>query len=717
MKRFIAFIAIVFTFSQPLAISVQTTSAQTLSTQTKNLSPSAQKEFEDFVARQMAADKVPGLSIGFLKDDEMWARGFGFADLENKLPAKAESMYRLASVTKPMTAAAVLQLAEKGKINLDAEVQTYVPYFPKKNFPVTVRQLLGHLGGISHYKNYDVEGHFKDHKTTREAIAVFENFDLVNEPGTKFSYSSYGYNLLGAVIEGASGQAYGEYMRENVWQPLGMNDIRMDSPGDIIPNRVRGYEIAGGQVRNAEFVDISSRFAAGGTRATVIDLLKFAKGINEGKVLSKASQDLMFTSMTTKAGALTNYSAGWGVDTTNGRFMLSHSGGQAETSTYLFNFPARKIVIAVAANLEGANTGVYVQKLFELLTGEAWNTNAYIADDRGKVPLYLAMVGTYEEGRANYEKTGKVFTENAQELAQAFAYFNQNLGDDALKAAQQQGVFQKVREGRQVSAGQPFAKIGSFMAEKLREKYGAQRLAAYSNTGAITFFSDYIELYAKDASIPKELRFNETVEKTVAAWQAGWSKTNTSEARKIVINSDSNFDELSARLKKDFSGAPVYPNLNGSFINTIEQLVVVRQLPKALKAGELAAALYPSLDSANAYNGIVLVLADDREKGKTYLKRAAELNGNGAGSAGGLNGLAYELAGIGMIDEGLKLLQAASELYPQEANLYDSIGEFYAKKGMKEKAIEFYQKALATNPKYPNAEKAKEIVQKLSTNP
>jgi CubicO group peptidase (beta-lactamase class C family) len=158
--------------------------------------------FEEFVKTQMAADNVPGLSIAFQKDGYVWAKGFGYADIENKTPAKAESMYRLALVTKPMTATAILQLVEKGKIDLDAEVQTYVPYFPKKKLPVTVRQL---LGGISHYKDYDKEGHFKDNKTTREAIAVFENFDLIADPGTRFNYSSYGYNLLGAVIEGASG--------------------------------------------------------------------------------------------------------------------------------------------------------------------------------------------------------------------------------------------------------------------------------------------------------------------------------------------------------------------------------------------------------------------------------------------------------------------------------------------------------------------------------
>ncbi len=717
MKKFTAFFIAVFLFGQTMLIAPRPVFAQTTSTQVKSLSPAQLKEFEDFVAAQMAIDKVPGLSIGFMKGDETWAKGFGFADLENKLPAKSESMYRLASVTKPMTAAAVLQLAEKGKINLDAEVQTYVPYFPKKNFPVTVRQLLGHLGGISHYKNYDAEGHFKDSKDTRQAIAVFENFDLVAEPGTRFSYSSYGYNLLGAVIEGASGTAYGEYMRENVWKPLGMSNIQMDNPRAIIPNRVRGYENDAGQIRNSEFVDISSRFSAGGTRATVVDLLKFGKGINDGKILSRASLDLMFNSMVTKSGALTGYSAGWDTNPTNGRFVVSHSGGQQETSTYLFSFPSRNLVIAVMSNLEGANTSVYAQKLFEMLTGEVWSTSAYVTE-RAKLGLYLAMLGTFEEGRSAFEKRQKPVSDNAAELAQAFNYVNQNLNGETLQETKLQEVLPKVRAGRQVSAGQPFARIGSMMAEKLRQKYGVERLTAYSNTGAITFFNDYIELYKQDASIPKEYRFNEIIEKSVAAWQADWSKTNTAETRKLVINANSNFDETGARLRKDFAGVAVFPNFADGLNNAVRFLVVTNQKPKALKAAQLSAELYPQLDSSNAYYGIVLALSGDKEKGKEFLKRSKDINPNGQASAGGLNSAAYNIANnAGLIDDALTLLLAATELYPQEANLYDSIGEFYSRKGLKDKSIEYYQKALATNPTYPNAEKAKEILQKLAANP
>jgi CubicO group peptidase (beta-lactamase class C family) len=113
-------------------------------------------------------DNVPALSIGFYRDGYVWTEGFGLADIENNVPAIAESAYRLASVTKPMTAIGVLKLVEEGKIDLDAEVQEFVPYFPKKEYPVEVGPLLGYVGGISHYRDYDAEAHFKDRKDARE---------------------------------------------------------------------------------------------------------------------------------------------------------------------------------------------------------------------------------------------------------------------------------------------------------------------------------------------------------------------------------------------------------------------------------------------------------------------------------------------------------------------------------------------------------------------
>lgn len=356
-----------------------TQAARHLPKQTADKYADKLRAFEDFVLQQMEKNKVPGLTVGFIKDDYLWVKGFGYADVENKTPAKADSSYRFASVQKSMTAAAILQLAEQGKINLDAEVQTYVPYFPKKKYPITVRQLLYHLGGIPHYVNRDLEQHIKEHKTTREAIAIFENFDLIAEPGTKFSYSSYGYNLLGAVIEGASKQSYADYMREHIWQPLGMIDTRMDDPLDLIANRVRGYQIVNGALKNSEFIDVSSRFAAGGTRGTVRDLLKFMKGLNDGKVLSPKSVELMYTPMRTQDGNISGfpktagYAMGWNLAPQRDGLVVINDGGQQETRTFILNFPAKKFALAIAQNLESDDDGAIIFRLYELVLSEKFS--------------------------------------------------------------------------------------------------------------------------------------------------------------------------------------------------------------------------------------------------------------------------------------------------------------------------------------------------------
>jgi CubicO group peptidase (beta-lactamase class C family) len=144
-------------------------------------------------------------------------------------------------------------LAERGRSTSMPRFSGYVSYYPTKPWPITVRQLLGHLGGIPHYVNRDDEQHITVHKTTREAVAIFAGYELVAEPGTRSSYSSYGYNLLGAALEGVTGRGYGDVMRDLVWGPLGMASVQLDDPYRLIDNRVRGYRLVDGELRNSEF--------------------------------------------------------------------------------------------------------------------------------------------------------------------------------------------------------------------------------------------------------------------------------------------------------------------------------------------------------------------------------------------------------------------------------------------------------------------------------
>lgn len=677
--------------------------APPLSAQDANRYAEKIKLFEEFVKKQMEIDRVPGLSVGFMVDDFVWAKGFGYADMENKSPATAKSAYRLASVTKPMTAVAVMQLVEKGKIDLDAEVQTYVPYFPKKRWPITVRQLLGHLGGISHYRSSE-ELHIKEHKDTREAIAIFENFDLVAEPGTKYSYTSYGYNLLGAVIEGAAKQSYGDYMRENIWEPLGMTDTHMDDPNELIPNRVRGYRLVDGELKISEFIDISSRFAAGGTRSTVIDLLRFAKGLGSQKALSPESIDLMFTSMATKDGRLTNYGMGWMVAPINGRFVVAHSGGQAETRTRLYYFPTENFAIAVGCNFEDANPTVYALRLFQLIFDEPVGMPVYTGDKVDDA-LLLGMQQVFNFGLGHFDRFQKPLTTNQEELAEAFAYFNKFVSREALlKDLKETG--KKISEGRHPVAGQPFVKMGSFIALKLQEKFGSDRFDTYHQMGAIRFFHDYVELCKSQSGYPTEFRLSRQLEDRVEQWHGDWMNTCNDYTHRLRIAPYANLDEIGEKLEKLYSGAKVYPNFSQQLADVVRYFALIGDREKAFKVANMACDLYPKSAVPLANLATLYIYFGEENKARELYKKAQKAETDKAAvSSQRLYMFAFAFAEVKKLDEAMALLNIATELYPRDARLCDGMAEIYLIK-----ARNYCQKALKVDPTY---ERARERLKKI----
>lgn len=671
---------------------VQSTLAQQTAKYVKEI-----QRFEDFIQKQMKTDRIPGLSIGFMKADFIWTKGFGYADLENKTPATEKSAYRLASNTKSMTAAAILQLVEKGKIDLDAEVQRYVPYFPRKRWPVTVRQLLGHIGGMSHYKNYDLEGHIKEHKDTRDALAIFADFDLVAEPGSRYYYSSYGYNLLGAVVEGASKQSFGDYMREHVWGLLGMTDTHMDDPDEIISDRVRGYRLIDGELKNSEFIDISSRFAGGGTRSTVIDMLKYVEGYRSEKILRGQTIDLMYTSMATRDGRYTDYGMGWNVRPINGRFVVSHSGSQAETRTYLIRFPAINFAIALAYNFEGADRTVYVRRLYELITDEPWNMNPYTGDRINDV-LYSGFWDVFNYGLSYFDRYQNPLTADQELLAEAFNYFNTHVSREAIQSDFGKSI-RKIRDGRHPVAGDAFVKIGSYMAAKLHERLGASGIGPYHRMGAIRFFHDYVIMCQATTNYPKELRFSESIEKLVAQWGVDWKKTCTDDVLRLAVTPYSDIKEIGKRLKKIFSGSTIYPDFGPQLTEVTRYFYIKGDQENAMMCANLAADLYPESPIPYVLLANTHVCFGKKDEALEFYKKAKEINPIGrAVSAGSLNGYAVELASFGQLEKATDLLQAAVKLYPEEAVLYNSMAEIHLRR-----ARSFYQKALDNDPTFAPA--------------
>ncbi|OAI57678.1 hypothetical protein AYO47_07740, partial [Planctomyces sp. SCGC AG-212-M04] len=334
------------------------------------LPPEVEKKIDKLVADAMQKQHIPGLSIAVATGNELQLeRGFGLADVENEVRVTPETKFRTASIAKSLTAVAAMKLVEEGKLDLDAEIHTYLPEFPKKQWPITSRQLLGHLAGVRHYKSSAESSMTAHFPTVQAALAVFADDPLVHEPGTAYLYSSFGFNLLGAVMEKASGEKFDELVQRAVCGPAGMSCTCIDSVFTIVPHRARGYfyidpkkaeslldfsGLPSGQMFNARLHDTSSKVPGGGLLSTSGDLVRLAVALNGTRVLKAESVEALWTQGKTTVGKPTQYGLGWRIEELGGEKLVGHSGGQSGTSTYLVATPSRKSAVAVMCNLQGA---------------------------------------------------------------------------------------------------------------------------------------------------------------------------------------------------------------------------------------------------------------------------------------------------------------------------------------------------------------------------
>lgn len=316
---------------------------------------------EAMVMEKMALDRIPGLSIAVVVDGRLaWSRGYGTADLEDFVPATATTAYRTASIGKSMTATAAMQLVERGRIDLDAPVQRYCPAFPEKRWPVTTRHLLAHTSGIRHYGGpNEAEELFNTvhYESVVEALDIFKDDPLLFEPGTTFQYSTFGYNTLGCVVEGAAGQDFRSYMQEHVFGPAGMEDTRDDDPAAIIPRRAEGYVLGeDGDLRNSRPVDMSSKLPAGGFVTTAEDLVRFAIAVMDGTLIGRATFEQMLNPVRLRDGEVVEQGLGWGLfpgETWYGEREAFHGGMTPTVSAMLYLLPDRQFAVALMTNLEG----------------------------------------------------------------------------------------------------------------------------------------------------------------------------------------------------------------------------------------------------------------------------------------------------------------------------------------------------------------------------
>lgn len=304
------------------------------------------------IVQKEFAPKVPGLSVAVAVDGKMvWSEGFGYADLAQKKPVSPSTRFRIGSISKPLAAAGLMLLVERGRLDLDAPVQTYVPDFPDKGAPITTRLLAGHLSGIRHYRGREIFSN-RPYASVRAGLEIFAHDPLEAPPGTKYIYSTYGWSVIGAVMEAAAGEEFTAYLDASVIRPLGLTHTRPDRAGIADADRTQFYESdSAGRFVTAPAVDSSYKWAGGGYLSTPEDLVRFGSAHLQPGFLKKETLAQLFTSQKTSAGKPTHYGLGWSLLTdAHGHQLFLHTGGSVGGTSVLLLHPDSKTVVALVCN-------------------------------------------------------------------------------------------------------------------------------------------------------------------------------------------------------------------------------------------------------------------------------------------------------------------------------------------------------------------------------
>jgi serine beta-lactamase-like protein LACTB len=371
---------------------------------------------------------LPGLSIAIRKKNEIvFAEGFGYADLEKKVPVTTTTQFRAASTSKAITVTGLAIMMQDGIINIDSEVQKYVPYYPLKDYPITLKQLAGHISGMPHYLLTD-KFENKYYSSIKDALTVFAHHKLLFQPQTNYSYSSAGFVLLSAAMEGASGTNFLEYLQDKVFNPLEMKNTESDRwKYKLMPNLTKYYKRENdGYTVITNPREMSPSWAAGGFVTTPTDLVNMTKSYSNG-YLNNNIVEQMFESQTLLSGEKTNVGIGWriGADM-EGRKIIEHAGVTEGTRSVISYIPDEDIAISVMTNTEWVSSIEETAHMLLLPFLKKAKTNSQLSG-KHKINAKLMQKDKQIEvkGSLNFEKgIGKIILEN--DIAYSVFHMHEN---------------------------------------------------------------------------------------------------------------------------------------------------------------------------------------------------------------------------------------------------------------------------------------------------
>ena len=314
-----------------------------------------------YVRAQLAEKHIPGAAVAVVKNGKIIKKkGYGLASVEFNVPVTTETVFEIGSVSKQITAAAVMLLVEDGKINLDEKISKYLQNTPEAWENVTVRHLLTHTSGV---KSYTSLGGFELSKRYKVAdfIRELKAHPLDFEPGSNYKYTNSGYSLLGYIIESASGKSYWEFLRERIFEPLKMNHTADRDPQFIIKNRATGYEWKDGRLVGRDY-ELTDLFSAGAIVSTISDLAKWDIALRDETLLKKTSKNEMWKSYILTSGKENPYGFGWNVGEFGGQKLLSHGGQTAGFAANISRYTDAGLDVIVLTNLGTQGAGSQIAR-------------------------------------------------------------------------------------------------------------------------------------------------------------------------------------------------------------------------------------------------------------------------------------------------------------------------------------------------------------------
>ena len=375
------------------------------------------RQVDELTSAALKQPGAVGFSVAVARGNTMIvAKGYGLAEVEHQVSADADTMFRIGSITKQYTAAAIMRLHEQGKLGLDDDMHEFLPDFPTQGNTVTIRHLLTHTSGIHSYTS---DGEFMHKRTGLELthdqlLAEFKDDPFDFAPGEKWAYNNSGYYLLGMIIEKISGKPYGEFVEDEFFTPLNLTRTRYDSTPQVIKNRAQGYRWENDNLLNDLSMAMSIPGGAGGLIASAQDMVRWQIALTSGQVVSAESFKQMCTPVTLSNGKTKDYGFGLVMKEHRGQPYIGHGGGIFGFNSMMSYFPNQQLHIAVVSNSQDASSGDLLNQIANVALGLPKEEIRDLELTAEQMHRYL---GTYK--LADIPLEAKVFARDGKLFAQA----------------------------------------------------------------------------------------------------------------------------------------------------------------------------------------------------------------------------------------------------------------------------------------------------------